>query len=74
MLPFHQVHLGRQEQMRLKTLREMEDLAADAEQARHDKRTFLEEEERENQREIRKHQVWEGFQARYNACVLYWVR
>ncbi|CAM9314162.1 unnamed protein product [Ascophyllum nodosum] len=51
-----QVHLGRQEQMRLKTLREMEDLAADAEQARHDKRTFLEEEERENQREIRKHQ------------------
>eukprot|EP00904_Undaria_pinnatifida_P013443 jgi/Undpi1/9229/HiC_scaffold_26.g11687.m1 len=51
-----QVHLGRQEQMRLKALREKDQLAADAEQARLDRENFLAEEERERQKEMRKRQ------------------
>lgn len=52
-----QVHLGRQEQIRLKALRESEQLAADIEQARLDKEGFLAEEAREREKEMRKRQV-----------------
>lgn len=55
--PFVQVHLGRQEQMRLKALREKDQLAADAEQARLDRENFLAEEEKERQKEMRRRQV-----------------
>eukprot|EP00903_Cladosiphon_okamuranus_P014745 g13663.t1 len=51
-----QVHLGRQEQIRLKALREAEQLTADMEQARLDKESFLAEEEREREKEMRKRQ------------------
>ncbi|CAM9375951.1 unnamed protein product [Scytosiphon promiscuus] len=51
-----QVHLGRQEQIRLKGLREDEQLAADAEQARLDRENFLAEEEREREKEMRRRQ------------------
>lgn len=43
--------------MRLKALREQEQLDADAAQARHDKKTFQAEQERENQNEMRRLQV-----------------
>lgn len=52
-----QVHLGRQEQIRLKALREDDQLAADFEQARLDREKFLAEEERERQKEMRRRQV-----------------
>lgn len=52
-----QVHLGRQEQIRLKALGEADQLAADSEQARLDKESFLAEEEREKEKEMRKRQV-----------------
>lgn len=52
-----QVHLGRQEQIRLKALREAEQLTADMEQARLDKESFLAEEAREREKEMRKRQV-----------------
>lgn len=45
-----QVHLGRQEQIRLKKLREQDQLAADLEQARLDRENFLAEEEREREK------------------------
>eukprot|EP00752_Nemacystus_decipiens_P010861 g9656.t1 len=51
-----QVHLGRQEQIRLKALREAEQLKADMEQARLDKESFLAEEAREREKEMRKRQ------------------
>ncbi|CAM9574734.1 unnamed protein product [Pylaiella littoralis] len=51
-----QVHLGRQEQIRLKALGEADQLAADSEQARLDKESFLAEEEREKEKEMRKRQ------------------
>lgn len=43
--------------MRLKALREKDQLAADAEQARLDRENFLAEEEKERQKEMRRRQV-----------------
>lgn len=54
---FTQVLFGRQEQIRLKALRENDQLAAGAEQARLDRESFLAEEERERQKEMRRRQV-----------------
>ncbi|CAM9443399.1 unnamed protein product [Ectocarpus sp. 12 AP-2014] len=51
-----QVHRGRQEQIRLKALRDDEQLATDLEQARLDRESFLAEEEREREKEMRKRQ------------------
>lgn len=51
------MHLGRQEQLRLKALREKDQLAAEAEQARLDRENFLAEEEKERQKEMRKRQA-----------------
>lgn len=67
---FQQVHLGRQEQIRLKALREAGQLAADVEQARLDKEGFLAEEEREREKEMRKRQVCVGKSDLYDDFVV----
>lgn len=52
------MHLGRQEQIKLKSLREAEQLVVDREQARVDREGFQAEEKREQERESRKRQVF----------------
>lgn len=64
------MHRGRQEQIRLKALRDDEQLATDLEQARLDRESFLAEEEREREKEMRKRQVnfIGGVQNRLQRC------